>query len=106
MPLPGDVDDSGTSTAVSHHRGRLVLPHSGSEIVSRKSKVIRSPAAQNDFEDELLGMSLAPFGERRIPMAEQKPSKAKPSGAEHNDKNQVPVSGQHNQQNPQLKDRK
>jgi hypothetical protein len=41
-----------------------------------------------------------------LPMAEQKPSKSKPSGAEHNDKSQVPVSGQHNQQNPQLKERK
>ena len=33
-------------------------------------------------------------------------SKSKPTGAEHNDKNQVPVGGQHNQQTPQLKDRK
>ena len=33
-------------------------------------------------------------------------NKSKPSGAEHDDKNEVPVGGQHNQQNPQLKDRK
>ena len=32
--------------------------------------------------------------------------KSKPSGREHNDKDQVPVGGQHNQQNPQLKNRK
>jgi len=33
-------------------------------------------------------------------------NKSKPSGTEHDDRNQVPVGGQHNQQNPQLKDRK
>jgi hypothetical protein len=33
-------------------------------------------------------------------------NKSKPSGAEHDDKNQIPVGGQHNQQNPQLKERK
>jgi hypothetical protein len=32
-------------------------------------------------------------------------NKSKPSGAPHDDKNKVPVGGQHNQQNPQLKDR-
>ena len=32
-------------------------------------------------------------------------NKSKPSGAEHDDRNQIPVGGQHNQQNPQLKDR-
>jgi hypothetical protein len=33
-------------------------------------------------------------------------NKSKPSGSEHNDRDQVPVDGKHNQQNPQLKNRK
>jgi hypothetical protein len=33
-------------------------------------------------------------------------NRTKPSGTEHDDADQVPVGGQHNQQNPQLTSRK
>lgn len=38
--------------------------------------------------------------------AEEALEKSKPTGSEHDDRDQVPVGGQHNQQNPQLKSRK
>ena len=33
-------------------------------------------------------------------------NKSKPSGSEHDDRDEVPVAGKHNQQNPQLKNSK
>ena len=71
------------------------------------------PQARSEHEaDEALNEAR---GLHRTPNSSAAPSqstasdwdrnKSKPSGSEHNDRDTVPVGGQHNQQNPQLKDR-
>ena len=57
-----------------------------------------TPAAQSHRHS-----SAAPS---QSPAREWDGNKSKPGGAEHDDRNEVPVAGQHNQQSPQLKDRK
>jgi hypothetical protein len=70
-------------------------------------------AASQRESDQALNATQAMHGNRNSSAASSQSTasewdriKSKPSGAEHDDRNEVPVGGQHNQQNPQLKDRK
>jgi len=68
-------------------------------------------AASQHESDEALNATQAGPGQRNssaVPAqgTASDRNKSKPSDAEHDDRNEVPVGGQHNQQNPQLKDRK
>ena len=70
-------------------------------------------AASQRESDEALNTIQAVHGNRNSTAASSQSTasewdrnKSKPSGAEHDNRHEVPVGGQHNQQNPQLKDRK
>ena len=67
-------------------------------------------SASQRESDQALNATQAAHGNRNSSAApsqstasEWDRNRSKPSGAENNDRNEVPVGGQHNQQNPQLK---
>ena len=75
-------------------------------VQSRKSgpsgATVKTEERENKFDEE--GGDQPQAASQRE--ADEALEKSRPVGSEHDDRNQVPVGGQHNQQNPQLKSRK
>jgi hypothetical protein len=112
-PTPGKA----TEKEQSEQRRKSERPGATAKLEERESRLdeegeAQPPASSDSESKEELGATEAPQHNPKTPEAsppgmvsESDRTKPKLPGAEHDDRDRVPVGGQHNQQNPQLKNR-